>query len=243
MTNNYRMILHEVLALFCDINDSLAEENLLLYMEQVIETNKSLNLTAITEPEDFIIKHFADSLAICKSAEFKKAQNIIDVGTGAGFPGMPLAILYPEKNFVLMDSLNKRIAFLENCGSILKLDNIECIHARAEELGHSRPHREKYDICVSRAVARLSVLSEYCLPLVKKGGCFIPYKTGNENISDAENALNILGGNINRIEAFPEINIGNDCISNDHILIYINKTRNTPAKYPRKPGTPGKEPL
>lgn len=241
--NDYEKLLSEGIKQTCGITDEKTKAQLFAYMEAVLETNKSMNLTAITAPDEFIIKHFIDSLSICESSAFKNSNSIVDVGTGAGFPGLPLAIVYPEKNFVLMDSLNKRIQFLEKTVDSLGIRNVKCVHSRAEEMGHSAQYRETFDLCVSRAVARLSVLSEYCLPLVKPGGYFVPYKTSNEDISAGENAVKVLGGKIEEIKDFPEMSGDLQFIKLDHRLIFIKKIKNTPKQYPRKAGTPGKSPL
>ncbi len=241
--NDYEKLLSEGIKQTCGVTDEKTENQLFKYMEAVLETNKSMNLTAITTPDEFIIKHFIDSLSICESSAFKNSKNIVDVGTGAGFPGLPLAIVYPEKNFVLMDSLNKRIQFLEKTADSLGIYNVKCVHSRAEEMGHSPHYREAFDLCVSRAVARLSVLSEYCLPLVNPGGYFVAYKTSNEDIFAGENAVKILGGKIEEIKDFPKMSGDLQFIELDHRLIFIKKVKNTPKQYPRKAGTPGKSPL
>ncbi|MDO4481578.1 MAG: 16S rRNA (guanine(527)-N(7))-methyltransferase RsmG [Bacillota bacterium] len=242
-TNDYITILREGLLQTCGTNDSEISEKLLAYMDAVLEKNKVMNLTAINDPKDFVIKHFIDSFSICRDDAFVNARTIIDVGTGAGFPGFPLAVAFPDKQFLLMDSLNKRIRFLNETAEQLGLKNVECVHARAEELGRSKKYREKFDLCVSRAVAQLSTLSEYCIPFVKPGGYFAAYKTKNEETEPGENAIKKLGGKIERIENFPELSGILSFISLDHKLIYIKKTGNTPGEYPRKAGTPSKNPL
>lgn len=242
-TNDYTGLLREGLIQTCGKDDSETAEKLLLYMEAVLEKNKVMNLTAINDPVDFVIKHFIDSFSICRNEAFVNAGTVIDVGTGAGFPGFPLAAAFPEKHFVLMDSLNKRIRFLNETAEKLGLQNVECIHARAEELGCSKKYREKFDLCVSRAVARLSVLSEYCIPFVKPGGYFVAYKTKSEETDSGKNAVGILGGEIEKIEDFPELSGSLNFISLDHKLVCIRKIKNTPGQYPRKAGTPSKNPL
>ena len=241
--NNYRELLEEGLRQLCGIEDSKITEKLLAFMDLVLETNKSMNLTAITEPEDFVIKHFIDSFTICRNKEFQSASTIVDVGTGGGFPGMPLAIAYPDKKFVLMDSLNKRIRFLIEAADTLGLSNVECVHSRAEDFGKNKKYRENFDLCVSRAVANIAVLSEYCIPLVKPGGCFTAYKTGNEDLSLGNNAVKTLGGEFGEISQFPELEGILSFIEADHRLVCINKIKNTPKAYPRKAGTPAKNPL
>lgn len=208
------------------------------YMKELLIWNEKMNLTAITNSNEIILKHFIDSLTITKY--LNNCQTILDMGTGAGFPGLPLAIINKNLKFTLADSLNKRIMFLENVKEKLKLDNIELIHGRAEELGKNSENRESYDVAVSRAVARLNVLLEYLLPFIKIGGKCICMKAGNckEEIKEAEKAMEILGGKIEKIEEFilPNSDI-------NRTVIIIKKEKNTPPKYPRKPGTPAKEPI
>lgn len=210
------------------------------YYEMLIDKNKVMNLTAITEFEDVVEKHFIDSLAIIAFNDFKGINNFIDVGTGAGFPGIPLKIIFPEIKAVLIDSLGKRIGFLNEVKDELGLKNIELIHTRSEDIAHDENHREKFDLCVSRAVAGINVLSEYCLPLVKIGGAFIPYKSENynEEIMTAKKALEILGG---RISDEKEYLLGKEKAK--RIFPIILKESKTPDKYPRKAGIPSKKPL
>ena len=210
------------------------------YMERILEWNDKVNLTSITDTQEFIKKHYIDSLALCGFSQMKEAKTIIDVGTGAGFPGVPLAIVYPEKRFLLMDSLNKRIRIIEEISKEIGIENIEFRHGRAEELAREKGYREHFDLCVSRAVANLAVLSEYCLPFVKPGGWFAPYKTGSieEELRDGLRAISLLGG---KLEQNSPLSIkGYDL---DHRILFIKKMNKTPAKYPRKAGTPAKEPL
>ena len=210
------------------------------YMELVLEWNERVNLTSITDPDEFIIKHYIDSAAIGNFPQMKEAQSVIDVGTGAGFPGIPLAILFPEKEFLLMDSLNKRIKIIEELASEIGLTNVAFRHGRAEELARDKAFRERFDLCVSRAVANLAVLSEYCLPFVKPGGWFAAYKAGaaEEELKGSLQAAELLGG---RLEDSKRLNIrGYDL---DHRIILVKKIKKTPSKYPRKAGTPAKEPL
>lgn len=210
------------------------------YYELLIEWNKVMNLTAITEYEEVVDKHFIDSLSIEKAVDLNIIEKVIDVGTGAGFPGIPLKIVYPHLKITLLDSLNKRINFLNEVISKLKLENIEAIHGRAEDIAKDKKYREQYDISVSRAVANLSTLSEYSLPFVKVGGLFISYKAekADEEIKKAEKAVSVLGGKIEKIIKFqlPETDIG-------RTLVKINKIKITAKKYPRKAGLPSKEPL
>lgn len=208
------------------------------HMKLVLEWNEKVNLTAITDADDFIKKHFVDSVLCANFDEITKADTIIDVGTGAGFPGVPLAVLFPQKQFVLMDSLGKRIKILDEIVNELGLLNISTVHARAEDLARKKEYREKFDVCVSRAVANLAVLSEYCLPFVNIGGAFISYKGPDayEELKQAEKAIEILGGEAGSIKKM-EI----DDFDLNHNIIIINKKRRTPDKYPRKAGIPAKE--
>ena len=207
------------------------------YMNLLLEWNEKINLTAIIEPKEVILKHFVDSLTIAKY--IKENEKLIDVGTGAGFPGIPLSIVKENTDIVLLDSLNKRINFLEEIKQNLKLKNITTIHGRAEEFGKNKKEREIYDIATSRAVAPLNILLEYLLPLVKVGGKAICMKGSNiEEIENAKNALEVLGGKIEKIE---EITLPNSDIKRN--IIIVKKVKNTPSKYPRKPGTPSKEPI
>lgn len=210
------------------------------YMDGIIEWNEKINLTSITDRDEFIVKHYIDSIMCVPCKEFQNAKKIIDVGTGGGFPGIPLAIAAPDKEFVLMDSLNKRIKIINMLCAEIGINNVTAIHARAEELARNKNYRESYDLCVSRAVANLSTLSEYCLPFIKKGGYFLSYKgpDSKKEIIDARNAINILGGKIQRDEKATLENF-----NLEHKIIYIEKVKKTPAKYPRKAGTPSKEPL
>ena len=210
------------------------------YYEMLIDTNKVMNLTTITEYSEVVIKHFADSAAIGCITDMNGNIDVIDVGTGAGFPGIVLKIVYPQLSVVLLDSLNKRVNFLKNVITELGLTGISAIHGRAEDIARNKDYREKFDLCVSRAVANMSSLSEYCLPFVKVGGRFIPYKADgcDEEVKSASKAVNILGGKIRKIESYviPDTDI---CRK----FVVIDKLRNTSAKYPRKAGLPTKEPL
>ena len=208
------------------------------YMSLLIEWNEKINLTAITEPKDIILKHFIDSMTISKY--IKDSDRIIDVGTGAGFPGIPIKIIKEENEIVLLDSLNKRISFLNEVIKELGLNNINCIHSRAEEAGRNKNFREKFDISTSRAVANMSVLSEYLIPFTKMGGKVI-FMKGSEikqELEDSKNAIKLLGGKINKIDNFYLPN--SDMQRN---VILIDKIEKTNSKYPRKPGTPTKEPI
>ena len=223
------------------INIELTEEQIKKYyeyMKLLLEWNEKVNLTAITEQNDIILKHFIDSMTILNYVG--KNKKVIDVGTGAGFPGIPIGIMRQDVEITLLDSLNKRINFLEEVKSKLELKNIKNIHGRAEELGRDKQKREKFDISVSRAVANLATLSEYLLPLTKVGGICICMK-GSETeheIEDAKYAINELGGKIEKVEKFdlPNTDMG-------RTIIIIRKEKETPKRYPRKAGTPSKEPL
>lgn len=210
------------------------------YYELLVEWNHFMNLTAITEYDEVMKKHFVDSLSLIKAFDVTKEATVIDVGTGAGFPGLALKIAYPTLKVTLLDSLNKRINFLNEVIMQLGLTGIETIHGRAEDYAKPGKLREKYDLCVSRAVANLSTLSEYCLPYVKVGGKFIAYKSEKmeEEINSAKKAINILGGKIEKCEEFylPESDIYRN-------LIVISKNKATAKKFPRKAGLPSKEPI
>ena len=213
-------------------------EKFFIYMQEIIEWNKNINLTAITEEKDIIQKHFVDSLTILKYTN--NNDKIIDVGTGAGFPGIPLKISNETLNITLLDSLNKRILFLNNIIEKIELKNIKTIHSRVEDSATDMQYREQYDIATSRAVAQLNVLLEYLLPLVKIGGKCICMKGGNieEELNASKNALNILGGRISKIDTFE---LPNSDIKRN--IIIVEKIKNTPKNYPRKAGIPSKKPL
>lgn len=216
------------------------KEQFVRYYEILVEWNQVMNLTAITEFEEVLVKHFVDSLAVSSVLDVDKVDRVIDIGTGAGFPGIPLKIVYPHLEITLLDSLKKRIGFLNEIVDNLGLKKVETIHGRAEEYAKQKEYRETYDLCVSRAVANLSTLSEYCLPYVKVQGHFVPYKSGKieEELRESEKALKILGGHLENVHKF---HLGDTDMSRS--LVVIKKEKSTPKKYPRKAGMPSKEPL
>lgn len=220
-----------------DYTDDMLEK-FELYAKLLVEWNEKMNLTAITEKEEIAVKHFIDCASCLTKVDL--SGKVIDVGTGAGFPGMVLKILKPEIKITLLDSLNKRLIFLQEVTDKLNLKDVEIVHYRAEDGGRDKKLRENFDFCVSRAVANLSTLSEYCLPFVKQGGFFISMKGPDvkEELNDAKNAINKLGGEIISAEniLLPDTDIS-------HSVISIKKVRQTPTAYPRKAGKPSKEPL
>ena len=210
------------------------------FYELLVEWNKVMNLTGITEYEEVNEKHFVDSVSLVKAIDINKVETVIDVGTGAGFPGIPLKIVFPHLKMVLLDSLNKRIQFLNTVIDELGLSDIQTIHGRAEDFAKKPEYRETFDLCVSRAVANLATLSEYCLPYVQNEGYFIPYKSGeiDQEVEQAKKAIYLLGGKTDEIIKFqlPGSEIGRS-------FVKIKKIQNTSKKYPRKAGLPVKEPL
>jgi len=211
-----------------------------LFKNELSEWNKKINLTSIEDDAEIIVKHFYDSILGMKAACWTGTGKLLDLGTGAGFPGIPLKIICPQLNVTLVDSLKKRICFLEHIIKTLQLEATEAIHGRAEDLGQDRGYREKYDYVVSRAVAKMPVLLEFCLPFLKKGGCFIAYKgpEGEGEINVSRKALEILGGKINEIKEYKlPLERGT------RVIITIAKENTTPSQYPRRPGTPEKRPL
>lgn len=205
------------------------------YMELLKDWNTRINLTAITEDEEIRLKHFQDSLSILPYIE---GGSLVDVGTGAGFPGLPIAIERPDVSVTLVDSLDKRVKFLQCVADTLELKNVTCIHARAEEFGRKPEYREKFDYATARAVASMPVLLEYCLPLLKTGGHFLAMKGANASEEKFDKALEILGGKLVRQDTF--------LLKNSELqrcIFVVEKSRQIPSKYPRKPGTPAKHPL
>lgn len=210
------------------------------YYELLTEWNKVMNLTGITEYDEVNEKHFVDSLAIVKAVDMNGVSSVIDIGTGAGFPGIPLKIAFPQLHVVLLDSLNKRIKFLNAVIEELGLEDIITLHGRAEDYARKEEYREKFDLCVSRAVANLATLSEYCIPYIRVGGIFISYKSGNieDELNASKKAVNVLGGSLEDTVKFqlPGTGIGRS-------FVKVKKNKNTAKKYPRKAGLPGKEPI
>ena len=209
-----------------------------LYYELLTAKNKVMNLTAITEYNDVVKKHFIDSMMISRVLDMKKINSLCDVGTGAGFPGIPLKIVYPHLHLTLVDSVGKRVNFLSEVVEKLGLEDVEAIHSRTEDLAHNSKYREKYDLVTARAVASMNVLSEYCIPYAKISGYFAAYKSGNieEEIENAKNAVKTLGGKIEKTDMFELYEMGRS-------IVLIRKVNSTPKIYPRKAGTPSKNPL
>ena len=211
-----------------------------LFYQMMIETNKVMNLTAITDEDEVISKHFIDSLSCIHVVDISRIKSVIDVGTGAGFPGIPLKIAFPDIRFLLMDSLKKRIGFLDQVIDALGLEKIETAHARAEDLARDKRYRAGFDLCVSRAVANLSTLAEYCVPFVKVNGYFVSYKgnKGREELEQAGKCMELLGC---KVEEVHEFKLDGD--QADRLLLKIKKCKGTPKIYPRKAGIPAKSPL
>ena len=231
MTYNLEKFLKGLEELQIELSDNQIQQ-FIRYYEMLVEKNKVMNLTAITEFDEVIEKHFLDSLSLIKVYDLKKEVSVMDMGTGAGFPGIPLKIAFPNLRMTLADSLNKRILFLQEVIEELGVKEIEALHARAEELGKNNEYREKFDLVVSRAV------EEYCIPFVKSGGTFISYKSGEieEEVANAKNATFLLGGKIKEVYKF-------DLYEQKRSFVVIDKVKGTPKTYPRKAGTPTKTPL
>jgi len=234
------------------MESGLSELGLLLKQEQIdqfyqyyqllIEWNKVMNLTAITEIEDVVTKHFLDSISLSKIIDNidTASFSLIDVGTGAGFPGIPLKIVFPKLSITLLDSLNKRVKFLKEVITQIDLDDIHAIHGRAEDYGRNPDYREQFDYCVSRAVANIATLSEYCIPFIKSGGYFVSYKSGkvDEELTKGKKAISELGGNLEQVVKFQLAGA-----NAERSLVLIKKVKKTSGIYPRKAGLPGKEPI
>ncbi|MBJ7895332.1 16S rRNA (guanine(527)-N(7))-methyltransferase RsmG [Bacillus atrophaeus] len=211
-----------------------------LYYEMLVEWNEKINLTSITEKKEVYLKHFYDSITAAFYVDFKQVNTICDVGAGAGFPSLPIKICFPHLQISIVDSLNKRITFLEKLAEALQLENTSFYHDRAETFGQRQDLRESYDIVTARAVARLSVLSELCLPLVKKNGLFVALKAASaeEELKAGKKAITTLGGELEQVHSFKL-----PLEESDRNIIVMRKKKNTPKKYPRKPGTPNKSPI
>lgn len=237
MNYNTTKFINDLKAIGIELSDEQLEQ-FLTYYEMLIEKNKVMNLTTITDFDEVLEKHFEDSLSLIQAVDLEKSQAVIDLGTGAGFPGIPLKIAFPNLQITLADSLNKRILFLDDVIRELGLVGIDTVHGRAEDLAKNSDYREKFDLCVSRAVANLSTLSEYCLPFVKIGGKFISYKAGecDEEVAASKSSIFLLGGKISDIKKF-------ELGESGRAFVIIDKVNGTPKKYPRKAGTPSKDPL
>lgn len=222
-----------------ELTDRQADQ-LMRYKELLVEWNEKMNLTAITEDMEVITKHFLDCLTVQSSIDLAQVKSLVDVGTGAGFPGLVLKIAFPNVHITLIDSLNKRIKFLQHVIDELGLNGIECVHGRAEDLGKNKSYREQFEVCASRAVANLAVLSEYTLPFVKKGGYLIALKGQklDEELAEGEKAITILGGTIDKL-----VDVVVPYTDLNHRIAKIKKVKETPKKYPRKAGEPTKAPL
>ena len=237
MEYNFDKFLNELKNIDVELSEKQLEQ-FRIYYEMLVEKNKVMNLTGITEWEEVLEKHFLDSISLIRVYNLRQNISVIDMGTGAGFPGVPLKIAFPELRVTLADSLNKRVLFLKEVIDALELKDIEAIHGRAEDLARDKKYREQYDLSVSRAVANLSTLTEYCLPFVKIGGQFVSYKSGevDAEVSESKSAVFLLGGKVKEVVKFELGESGRS-------FIVIDKVNGTPKTYPRKAGTPSKKPL
>ena len=237
MAYNFDAFIEELNKISVELSEKQLEQ-FKLYYEMLVEKNKVMNLTGITEWDEVLEKHFLDSISLIRVYDLRRNISIMDMGTGAGFPGIPLKIAFPELQVTLADSLNKRVLFLQEVIDALGLENIEAVHGRAEDLARDKKYRGQYDLAVSRAVANLSTLTEYCLPFVKLGGQFVSYKSGaaDEEVAGAKNAVFLLGGKVKEVVKFELGESGRS-------FIVIDKVKETPKTYPRKAGTPSKKPL
>lgn len=222
-----------------DVNDKMLD-NLKVYRDMLADWNQHMNLTGIVEEKEVYIKHFLDSISAVKNGYIKNGMSLIDVGTGAGFPGLPLRICLENLEVTLLDSLNKRINFLQEVSKSVGIDNIEYIHGRAEDFGKSEEYREKYDVATARAVAGLPVLMEFCIPFIKVGGHFVCLKGPNANLELGESkaAMEVLG-----VEFIEKIDVKLPESDLNHNILVFKKVKNTPEKYPRKAGKPSKNPI
>ena len=237
MEYNFDTFINEVNKISITLTEKQLEQ-FRIYYEMLVEKNKVMNLTGITEWDEVLEKHFLDSISLIRAVDLDKELTVMDMGTGAGFPGIPLKIAFPKLKVTLADSLNKRVMFLQEVIDALGLENIEAIHGRAEDLAKDKNYRQQYDLSVSRAVANLSTLSEYCLPFVKIGGQFVSYKSGEceEEVEASRKAVFVLGGKIKEVVKFELGDSGRS-------FIMIDKVNGTPKEYPRKAGTPSKKPI
>lgn len=237
MEYNFDKFLAELKSIGVELTEKQLEQ-FRIYYEMLVEKNKVMNLTGITEWNEVLEKHFLDSVSLIRVFNLRQNISVIDMGTGAGFPGIPLKIAFPKLKVTLADSLNKRVLFLQEVIDELELEDIEAVHGRAEDLARDKQYREQFDLSVSRAVANLSTLTEYCLPFVKMGGQFISYKSGevDAEVLESKSAVFLLGGKVREVVKFEMGDSGRS-------FIVIDKVKGTPKTYPRKAGTPSKKPL